>query len=69
MNNIKFDIKFHFWPATPDLREIKFKIDNEEIYSVFLSQNAIRNLAMQLRSIHDELMTVANSMDNEDLIK
>ena len=60
---MKIEIRSHFWPNTPHLREIKVLIDGDEIRSSFLTQDQIWDLAKQLRYLDQDLMQYANGMD------
>lgn len=59
---MKIEFRAHYWPATPHLREIKIFIDGQNIYSTFLNQGQIADLANELRYIDPELMKIANAI-------
>lgn len=61
---MKIEFKSHYWLATPKLREIKIKIDDEVIISKFLSQDEIWELANQLIYQHAFLTDVANEIED-----
>lgn len=42
------EIKSHYWPNTPDLREIKILVDNKVIYSSFMGSQKILELMQQM---------------------
>jgi hypothetical protein len=60
---MKIEIRSHYWPATPELREIKIFIESRLIESHFLNQDQIWALALQCREIDWQLMDIANSME------
>lgn len=60
---MEFKIRSHFWPRTPNLREIKFLIDNEIFTSFFMNQDEIWKLAQELRECHDQLMKIADQIE------
>jgi hypothetical protein len=60
---MKIEIRSHFWPKTPDLREIKILIDDEIIRSSFLNQDQIWDLAKQMRYLDYALMDIGNSIE------
>lgn len=60
---MKIEVRVHYWPKTPELREIKLRVDGEEIYSTFINQNEMWDLAEQFRYIDLQLMEIANKMD------
>lgn len=60
---MKLEIRSHYWPATPHLREIKLYLDGELIRNDFLNKNQIWELAKQLRNFDVELQEEANRMD------
>ncbi len=57
------EFKSHYWPATPELREIKIFIDGRLLVSGFLDQDKIWELAKQLRYADQDLMDVANAIE------
>lgn len=61
---MKIEVKSHYWPATPELREIKIRIDDNTIYSTFLDQDEIWDLAKQFRYLDQQLMQIGNAMDD-----
>lgn len=61
---MKFEIRSHYWPNTPNLREIKIFIDSKEIYSSFMSQDEVWELAKKCRSLDWELTEIANNIDD-----
>lgn len=61
---MKIEIRSHFWPNTPHLREIKILIDGEVVRSSFMNQDEIWELAKQLRSLDQALMKVGNDMED-----
>ena len=57
---MKIEIKSHYWPETPHLREIKIKIDGEVIRSSFMSQDQILDFAKQFSLIEKDLINKAS---------
>jgi hypothetical protein len=55
---MKIEIKSHYWPNTPELREIKLFIDDKEIASSFMNQDEVWDLANQLRHLDQYLMEI-----------
>jgi hypothetical protein len=62
---MKIEIRSHFWPATPDLREIKILIDGEIVQSSFMDCNNIWDLARQFRNFDEYLMTIGNRLHDK----
>ena len=56
---MKIEIRSHFWPATPHLREIKVFIDGKEYISSFMKQDEIFDLAKQFRQLDHVLTEIA----------
>ena len=61
--SLKIELRAHYWPETPHLREIKIFIDGKELVSSFMNQDEIWEFARSLRYVHDELMEVANQIE------
>lgn len=62
---MKLEIRSHFWPKTPNVREIKILIDGTVAQSTFLNCDEILDIARQLRDLHDELMNIGNALHDE----
>lgn len=62
---MKIEIRSHFWPATPELREIKVLIDGVVMQSTFLDCDKIWDLAKQFRYLDQELMDIGNKLHDE----
>lgn len=60
---MKIEIRSHYWPATPELREIKILINGRLIESTFLNQDKIWELAEQLRDLDNYLMKIGNEIE------
>lgn len=52
---LKIEIRSHYWPATPDLREIKVFIDDEEVRSSFMDQDEFWEFCLQFPEIERKL--------------
>lgn len=61
---MKIEFRSHYWPNTPNLREIKVFIDDKEVVSYFMHQDEIWRLSKSLRLAHDELLDVAKNMED-----
>ena len=61
---MKIDIRSHYWPNTPHLREIKIFFDGVLIQSFFLNQDEIWDLAKQFRELHDRMIELGNSIED-----
>ncbi len=61
---MKLEIRSHYWPKTPDLREIKIFIDGVLIISTFISQDEIWDLARQFRYLDQDLMKIGNEIED-----
>lgn len=59
---MKIDIKCHYWPATPNVREIKIQRDNNTITSEFLDKQKILQLAGQFLKLREDLIEYANQI-------
>jgi hypothetical protein len=57
---MKIEMRAHFWPNTPTLREIKILIDGEEIRSSFLNKHGIFDLSQQLKHLARELLKLSD---------
>lgn len=60
---MQIEIKSHYWPKTPELREIKILIDGKVIQSEFLSQDKIWKLAAQLDYLSRDLTEIYSGMN------
>jgi len=60
---MKIEIRSHYWPNTPHLREIKVFIDNAEVISSFMTKDEILDLAKQFRYLDEDLMVIGNRID------
>jgi hypothetical protein len=60
---MNIEIRAHYWPATPDLREIRLLIDGRIIESSFMSQDEIWKLAKKFREYDEMLMDIGNSIE------
>jgi len=48
------EIKVHFWPATPDQRELKIRMDGDTIFSFFANSEEIIDMIISLeKAVHD----------------
>ena len=65
---MKIEIRSHYWPNTPDLREIKVFIDNTEVNSSFMNEDEIWDLAKQLRYLDQDLMVIGNRLHDERIL-
>jgi len=63
---MKVEISAHFLPGTSYLREIKIFFDEKLISSYLLTQDQIWDLAKQLRYLDQDLMSIANKMDDDE---
>ncbi len=68
MGNMKVEIRAHYWPNTPEFREIKLRVDDNTIYSKFLSVEDIWDLAKQFRGLEHQLMDIGNEMHDANLL-
>lgn len=48
---MKIEIRSHYWPNTPHLREIKLFIDKVEVQSSFMTKEEILQLSKELIKI------------------
>lgn len=64
---MRIDIRAHYWPATPDLREIKLVVDDKVILSEFLNSSQVMDLAKQFSGIEADLVSVAVGIDNKGI--
>jgi len=60
---MKIELRCHYWPATPHLREVKVVVDGKVLVSEFLNQSEIWGLAKQCRYLDYALMDVGNSIE------
>lgn len=60
---MKIEITGHYWPNTPELREIKIKINGVIVFSSFMNQDEIWDLGKQLIYIQDDVMKIGNKID------
>lgn len=66
---MKVEIRSHFWPATPDVREIKLVVDEVVLYSSFMNPDKIWDLARQFRHLDQKLMDIGNELEYEIIEK
>ncbi len=52
---MKIEFRIHYWPNTPNLREVKLFVDNEIICSYFLNANQLHQLALDLLRHHKDM--------------
>ena len=61
---MKLEIRSHFWPNTPNLREIKIVVDGKVIISSFMNADEIfefaNSLDGEIRKLFDEAACVKN---------
>ena len=62
---MKVEIRSHFWPATPDVREIKIVVDGEVMVSSFMNCDQIWDLAKKFRNFDQVLMDLGNKVHDE----
>lgn len=55
---MNIEIKCHFWPKTPHLREVKLLVDEKLIISSFLTKKEINNLSEQIIDIYKDLINI-----------
>jgi hypothetical protein len=60
------EIKIYFWPKTPQLREVKFFIDGEEIGSSFMNSEEMGNVGKQFIETANQLIFESNSMGSDN---
>lgn len=54
---MKLEIRSHYWPATPHLREIKIVVDDKVLISKFLKEGEILKLKREI------LANIVNSIE------
>lgn len=61
---MNIEIRSHYWPNTPFIREIKVFINSVEIDSTFMTKDEIFQLAKCLRHLDQDLMTIADRIED-----
>lgn len=59
---MKIEIRAHFWPATPKLREIKLFIDGRLIESTFLNDEQLSEFEINLRHLSEQINDIIWNM-------
>jgi len=60
---MNIDIRSHYWPATPELREIKILIDGKVSASSFMSKDKIWDLVNQFDRLKQVLIDIAQGVE------
>ena len=59
---MNIDFRVHYWPNTPELREIKLVIDGNVIQSSFMSINQVVDLSERLKNLQSMLAGVVDDI-------
>jgi hypothetical protein len=62
---MRIETRSHFWPATPELREIKFFLDGKEIVSTFVNFSQVAEMAEEFRCLYQYLMNIAKQLEHD----
>lgn len=63
---MKIEFRAHYWPNTPNLREIKIVVDDKVICSSFMNADEIHEMAINLSTEADNLFKVEETMENSN---
>jgi hypothetical protein len=60
---MNIEIKIHYWPNTPHLREVKFLLDGEEIRSSFMGKDELWKLREGFRIFKGQIDTAISELE------